>query len=99
MVDFEKFKVEMNVRCVCGCMDGKRFHKVYRFPNDYGASVVSNPKSEGYVSGGYRVLLVRFVTPLPDNDYIVDTDAPIDSVVECGDWAEVEASLAKVLSL
>ncbi len=98
-MDFEKFVVDLNARCVCGCMDGNRFHKIYRFPNDLGASVVSNPKSAGHNPGGYMVLLIKFITPLPENEYIIEMEQPIEGLeVECRDWSEVESSLAKLLN-
>jgi hypothetical protein len=99
-MDFEKYKVAMNFRCVCGCMDGNRFHKVYRFPNDYGASVVSNPKTAGHVPGGYLILVIRFVSPPPENDYVVGRKTTItDDVVRCRDWVDVENSLNPIFNL
>lgn len=99
VVDYEKFIVDLNAKCVCGCMDGKRFHKIYRFQNDYGASVVSNPKSAGYNPGGYRVLPIKFITPLPENEYVIEMEQPIDGLqVDCRDWADVESSLTKIMN-
>lgn len=59
-MDIEQFEIDLNARCVCGCMDGGRFHKIYRFENDYGASVVSNPRIEGFVTEGYQLMFLVF---------------------------------------
>ncbi len=59
-MDIEQFEIDLNAKCVCGCMDGGRFHKIYRFDNDYGASVVGNPRIEGFDSDGYQVMFLRF---------------------------------------
>ncbi|HIJ00261.1 MAG TPA: hypothetical protein HA366_01860, partial [Candidatus Methanomethylophilaceae archaeon] len=59
-MDLERFEVDLNARCVCGCMDGGRFHKIYRFDNGYGASVVSNPRKEGFESDGFQLMFLVF---------------------------------------
>ena len=97
--DFKRYEADLNAKCVCGCMDGNRFHKTYRFPNNYGASVVSNPKTAGRNPGGFMVLPIKFITPLPENEYVIEMDQPIEGLaVECRDWAEVEVSLAKIMN-
>lgn len=72
-------------------MEGKRIHKIYRFPNEVGASVVATPKSEGFQEGGFRILVIHFDNPPPDNSYGVD-----DEVIECKDWRMVEDRLLQL---
>jgi hypothetical protein len=59
-MEFEEYVVDLNADCKCGCMEGDRFHKIFHFPNNYGASVVNNPKLKGFNAEGYRVLPIRF---------------------------------------
>ncbi|HUL39519.1 MAG TPA: hypothetical protein VLU38_04425 [Methanomassiliicoccales archaeon] len=92
-MDYSKFEIDLNAKCTCGCMEGKRIHKIYRFPNEVGASVVATPKSEGFREGGFRILVIHFECPPPDNTYCVD-----DEVMECEDWAVVEENLGQLFS-
>lgn len=87
-MDYSKYEIDLNARCTCGCMEGKRIHKIYRFPNEMGASVVATPKFEGFKEGGFRILVIHFENPPPDNSYCVE-----DEVIECKDWNMVEDSL------
>ena len=97
---FDAFEIDLNAKCTCGCMEGKRIHKIYRFPNGFGASVVQTPHRAGFVEGGYRILVIHFDTDPPDNAYCVVDSTPLtEGVVECRDWNEVETGLAKVMSL
>jgi len=93
-MDFAEYEVDLNAKCTCGCMEGKRVHKVYRFPNQYGASVVATPKSDGFKEGGFRILIIHFEFSPPDNSYCVE-----DEVIECEDWKGVEAALAGIIRL
>jgi hypothetical protein len=80
-------------------MEGDRFHNVYRFPNGYGASVVSKPKSS-LDTEGFIVLVVRFETGPPDYEYEVDRTTPLaDDVLLCDDWASVEGVLKDIMGL
>ncbi len=99
-MDFEQYKVDLNAKCVCGCMDGDRIHKIYRFPNDYGASVVSSPRSLRGAKPGFRMYVLHYDSPAPDHSYCIERDTPLtDDFVECRDWAEVESYLDKVFRL
>ncbi|MDR1954531.1 MAG: hypothetical protein LBP82_01085 [Candidatus Methanoplasma sp.] len=96
-MEFEEYIVDLNADCVCGCMDGDRFHKIFHFPNDYGASVVSNPKKEGFAERGYRILLIRFSSAA---DFKVVTMPMLDSsVLECETWDQTVESLRKIKEL
>ena len=59
-MEFDEYVVDLNADCKCGCMEGDRFHQIYHFPNDYGASVVNNSKLKGFNAEGYRILLIIF---------------------------------------
>ena len=94
---FEEYIVDLNADCVCGCMSGDRFHKIFRFPNRYGASVVSNPKKKGFSESGYRVLLLKFSN---DTEYRVVTMPVLDSsILECDTWDQAEIALGKIKEL
>jgi len=96
-MEFEEYVVDLNADCVCGCMYGDRFHKIFRFPNGYGASVVSNPKKEGFAETGYRILLIRFNS---GTDYRVVTAPMFDkSVLECDTWDQAAGTLGKIKEL
>lgn len=79
-------------------MEGDRFHNVYRFPNGYGASVVSKPKSSD--DQGFIILVIRFGTGRPDHEYEVDKSTPLtDDVILCEDWQTVEDVLGDIKGL
>jgi hypothetical protein len=99
-LDFAEYEIDLNAKCSCGCMEGKRIHKIYRFPNGYGASVVQTPHKAGFPEGGYRILIIHFDTDPPDNSYCVVDSTPLtEGVLECTDWREVELGLGKIFSL
>lgn len=94
---FDEFIVDINADCVCGCMDGDRFHKIYHFPNDYGASVVNNPKKAGFDQKGYRILILRFIS---DTEYTIVREPIFDSgILECSTWDDTVRSLQKIKDL
>jgi hypothetical protein len=96
-MEYEEYIVDLNADCVCGCMDGDRFHKIFHFPNDYGASVVANPKKAGFSKKGYRILLLRFSSAA---DYKVVTIPMFDSsVLECDTWEQAVESMKKIKEL
>lgn len=95
--DFEEYVVDLNADCVCGCMMGDRFHKIYRFPNDYGASVVNNPKKAGFNTEGYRVMVLKFSGY--DTYKVVSMPVLDSSVLECGDWNGVVEALTGIKGL
>lgn len=96
-MEFEEYIVDLNADCVCGCMDADRFHKIFHFPNGYGASVVSNPKKEGFAEKGYRILPIRFSS---DTDYKVVTMPMFDSsALECDTWDQAVGTLTKIKGL
>jgi len=96
-MEFEEFVVDLNADCICGCMYGDRFHKIFHFPNDYGASVVSAPKKEGFAEKGYRILLIKFSSA---TDYRVVTEPIFDSsTLECDSWEQTVETLKKIKGL
>jgi hypothetical protein len=96
-VDLARYEIDLNAKCVCGCMDGNRLHKIYRFPNDMGASVVSGPKNAG---GRYRMYVLRFLSGPPENAWEIACDTVLtDDTIECADWNEVEENLLQVIAL
>jgi hypothetical protein len=99
-MSYDRFEIDLNAKCVCGCMDGNRLHKIYRFPNNYGASVVSGPKQRTGGVGNFRMYVLRFESSPPDNCWEVAKDTPVtNDVVECDDWAGVMETLAAVIAL
>ena len=99
-MSFDRYEIDLNAKCVCGCMEGNRVHKIYRFPNNYWASVVSAPKQRTGGMGNFRMYVLRFESSPPDHCWEIAKDTPVtDDVVECEDWKRVEVSLAKVFEL
>jgi hypothetical protein len=83
-------------------MEGNRIHKIYRFPNDYGASVVSGPKQGDGRSGRFRMFVLRFDSPPPENCWEISNDNAVSDgadTVECRDWDEVERILHRIMAL
>jgi len=96
-MEFEEYVVDLNADCVCGCMDSGRFHKIFHFPNNYGASVVNNPQIRGFTKEGFRVMILKFSSP---TDFIVVTAPMFDSdIVNCKTWDEAVVSLQKIKDL
>lgn len=96
-MEYEEFVVDLNADCKCGCMEGDRFHKIYRFPNGFGASVVNNPKMKGFDSEGYRVLIIRFS---PDGEYrVVNLMDFSRDELDCGSWDDVVRTLTRIKGL
>lgn len=96
-MEFEEYVVDLNADCVCGCMDSGRFHKIFHFPNDYGASVVNSPKKPGFSIEGYRVMILKFSSA---TDFKVVTTPMFDSdIVNCGTWEDAVRSLQKIKDL
>jgi len=78
-------------------MEGDRFHKIYRFPNGYGASVVNNPKKPGFEQNGYRILVMRFTG---GDEYVMVREPIFDSdILECGTWDDTVRSLGMIMDL
>lgn len=99
-MDLERYTVDLNARCVCGCMEGDRIHKIYRFPNDYGASVVSAPRADLAARGTFRLFILHFETPAPENEYEISRDTGLtDDHIVCRDWADAESWLRRVFEL
>jgi hypothetical protein len=96
-MDFERYTVDLNARCVGGCMEGDRIHKIFRFPNDYGAYVVSAPRADPVAKGTFRLYVLHFESPPPKHDYEIARDTGLtDDYLVCQDWAEAEGWLQKV---
>jgi hypothetical protein len=99
-MDYDKYKVDLNARCVCGCMEGDRVHDIYRFPNDYGASVVSAPKADKAARGTFRVYILHYESPAPEHSYEIVRDTPItDDIAVCHGQDEVLELLERVWDL
>jgi len=78
-------------------MDSGRFHKIFHFPNGYGASVVNNPQKPGFNREGFRVMILKFSSP---TDFQVVTAPMFDSdIVNCRTWDEAVVSLRKIKDL
>ena len=96
-MEYEEYVVDLNADCKGGCMEGDRFHKIFRFPNGYGASVVNNPKLRGFNSEGFRVLPIRFTG---DEDYttVILPDFAQDEL-DCDSWEKAVATLTRIKEL
>ena len=99
-MEFDEYIIDLNADCTYGCMDGNRFHNIYRFPNDRGASVVSSPKNDAKNPGGYRVMLIRFDSPAPEHMWTLDQGNPFGkAVIDCKDWDTVLGYLRRLYSM
>ena len=99
-MDFDGYKVDLNARCVCGCMEGDRIHDIYRFPNDYGASVVSAPRADKAARGTFRIYILHYDSPAPEHSYEIDRGTPLtDDYMVCSGHDEVMELLQKVWDL
>lgn len=96
-MEYEEYVVDLNADCKCGCMEGDRFHKIFRFPNGFGASVVNNPKLKGFSSEGYRILIIRF---LSDDEYrVINLMDFRPDELDCGSWDDAVATLTRIKGL
>lgn len=96
-MEYEEYVVDLNADCICGCMDGDRFHKIYHFPNDYGASVAGDPRKDRVSDRSYRILVLKFSSA---TDYKVVTAPMFDSsTLKCGTWADTVGTLKKIMEL
>ena len=99
-MEFDEYVIDLNANCPCGCMEGDRFHNIYRFPNDYGASVVSSPKSDVKRKRGYRIMLIRFDSPAPEHMWTLDDENPLgNSIIDCDDWEQTLVYLRRLFTL
>ncbi len=96
-MEFDEYTIDLNADCKCGCMDAGRFHKIYRFPNDLGASVVGGRKRPGTEERSYRVMLLRFTGP--ESYENVEIDGFDSKVVDCDDWSQAVGVLERLRSL
>lgn len=81
-------------------MDGARIHNIYRFPNDYGVSVVSAPRADREARGTYRAYILRYEEPAPDHSYEIVRDTPLtDDYVICQGWDDIDILLQRVHDL
>ena len=95
--EFKEYLVDLNADCKCGCMDGDRFHEIYHFPNDYGASVINNPKLMGFNNEGFRILPIKFSGP---EDYVTVILPQFDqSELDCKSWEDAVRTLNKLKDL
>ncbi|MBP5395342.1 MAG: hypothetical protein J6Y18_05525 [Candidatus Methanomethylophilaceae archaeon] len=96
-MEYDEYVVDLNADCTCGCMEGDRFHKIYHFPNDYGASVVNNPKLNGFNDEGFRVMPLVFES---FEDYST-VKLPIfgKNVVDCKSWEEAVEAMTQIKNL
>ena len=93
-MEFDEYVVDLNADCKCGCRDLHRFHNIYHFPNNYGASVVENPKRPGFDKGGYRALVIIF----SDDVNYSKINLPMfnSNPVECAAWEETVKVLTRI---
>ena len=96
-MEYEEYVVDLNADCKCGCMEGDRFHKIFHFPNDYGASVVNNPKLGGFNAEGYRVLPIRFSGPEDYTTVILPGFEQSD--LDCKSWDDTVKTLTRIKEL
>ena len=95
-MEYDEYVVDLNADCKCGCMDTGRFHKIYHFPNDYGASVVGSRNIPGEARS-YRIMLLQFSS---FEDYENIALPGFDSkVIDCDDWESTVKVLDKVISI
>ena len=95
--EFKQYVVDLNADCKCGCMEGDRFHEIYRFPNGYGASVVNNPKMNGFNDEGFRILPLKFSG---DEDYTVIMLPQFEQdELDCKSWEVAVKSLERIKNL
>ncbi|MDR0887725.1 MAG: hypothetical protein LBM39_00860 [Candidatus Methanoplasma sp.] len=93
---FEEYEVDLLSDCLCGCMEVGRFHKIYRFSNGYGASVLSASKKDPN-STGYKALIIKF---LGERDFEpVDVLGTGGTTVVCPDWSAVADVLNRLKAL
>lgn len=72
--------------------------KVYRFENNYGASVIKFPGSYGYEQGEWELAVIRF--PSDNGKFRLDFKTPItDDVLGHLSWMEVEEHIKEIMSL
>ena len=72
--------------------------KVYRFENNYGASVIKFPSSYGCEQGEWELAVIRF--PSDNDKFRIDFKTPItDGVLGHLSWMEVEVHLKEIMSL
>lgn len=94
-MEFDEYVVDLNADCHCGCMETGRFHKIYHFPNDYGASVIGNRVKPGDEdTRSYRVMLLEFSDPETYEN--VEVPGFDRKVVDCDDWKSAVQILEKV---
>jgi hypothetical protein len=99
-MEFDEYVVDLNADCPCGCMDGDRFHNIYRFPNDFGASVVSIPRNEAEKYGGFRVMLIRFEHFEAEHLWKIDDDNPLFATIfDRNNWSDVLMCLRRIYEL
>jgi hypothetical protein len=95
--EFKEYEVDLNADCLCGCMALGRFHKIYRFPNDYGASVVSSSNKNAGQESVYKIVLLKFTSnETYDMENVPGTDS---STVVCADWGEAATALRTIEEL
>jgi hypothetical protein len=78
-------------------MLGTKEHKVYRFKNNYGASIVRGPYTYGGSEGLYELAVIEFDYK---DDYRLVYDTPItEDVIGHLTWEEVESYLTQIEAL
>jgi hypothetical protein len=76
-MELERYTMDLNAKCMCGCMDGDRIHNIYRFPNDYGASVASTPRADPVAKGTFRLHVLHYDSPSPEHDNEIVRETPL----------------------
>lgn len=70
-------------------------HKVYKFPNEFGASVIKNPFSYGGYKGLYELAMVQFIDE-DDYELFYDSDIVNGDVLGYLTKSEVREVLKKI---
>jgi hypothetical protein len=72
---------------------------IFRFPNDYGASVVRGPYTYGGPEGLFELAVIKFTGP-GDYDWSLNYETPVtDDVIGRLEEAEVREILVKIKEL
>lgn len=92
MRDYEEYVIIMR-------NDLEGIQKIYRFPNNYGASVIKNYMSYGFEQDKWELAVVKFYGE--DNEDIdIAYDTPItNDVIGWLEWGEVEGLLEEIYNL
>ncbi|HOE53026.1 MAG TPA: hypothetical protein PKO24_05280 [Methanomassiliicoccales archaeon] len=89
--DLERFRVDLGYCKACLGMQGGREQRIYRFPNGYGASLISAPRLGG--PPRWTVMALRF-----DGDEYEAVEVPEVTNGSTGDWSASVSALRKLMA-